>query len=199
MCRPNDRELLDGCLIGDRRMLDEFVMRFSNLVYASVQGVCRYYQVSFGQQDLEDWHNSIFVSLFEKDCWKLRQYKGSNGCSLASWVRIVTINHMKDAFRRTKDALDRPDRTLPIDWIFDNKSEASSALEQLEMAERQTLIKKEIEELPPRYRLILELNVYRELPIGEVAKILKVTENNAYTIKNRAIQRLRQNILRKKN
>jgi RNA polymerase sigma factor (sigma-70 family) len=199
MCQPSDRELLDGCLNGDFRMREEFVRRFSKLVYAAVQGVCKYYHVSFDQQDLEDWHNSIFLSLFDKHCWKIQQYQGTRGCSLASWVRIVSISHMKDAFRRIKDALDRPARTCPLDWILDKKSGDSSAPDQLEKAETQAMIKKEIEKLSPRYRLVLELNVYRELPIGEVARILKVSENNAYSIKHRAIQQLKKNILRKKN
>jgi RNA polymerase sigma factor (sigma-70 family) len=199
MCQPSDRELLDGCLRGDLSLREAFVMRFSKLVYAAVRGVCKYYQVSFDQQDLEDWHNSIFVGLFDKDCRKLRQYRGDKGCSLASWVRIVSISHMKDAFRRIKDALDRSARACPIDWILDKQSGDSSALDQLEKVENQAMMKKEIERLSPRYRLILELNIYREMPIGEVARILKVSENNAYSVKHRAIQQLKKNILRKKN
>ena len=195
----SDRELLVGCLKGDLKMRELLVLRFSNLVYATVQGVCKYYHVSYNQQDLEDWHNSIFVCLFDKSCWKLQQYQGANGCSLASWVRVVSMNHMKDVFRRTKDALDRPERIYPTDWILEKKSGDSSALDQLEKAENQALIKKEIARLPARYRLILELIVNRELPIKAVAGILKVSENNAYSMKHRAIQTLKKNILRKKN
>jgi RNA polymerase sigma factor (sigma-70 family) len=199
MREPNDRDLIKGCIKGDLKMRENFVLRFSNLVYATVQGVCKYYHVSFDQQDLEDWHNSIFLSLFDKSCWKLQQYQGTNGCTLASWVRVVAINHMKDNFRRIKDAFDHPDRSYPIDWILGKQSRDPSALDQLEKAENQALIKKEMEKLPTRYRLILELNVYRELSMKEVARILKISENNAYSIKHRAIQSLKKNFLRKKN
>jgi RNA polymerase sigma factor (sigma-70 family) len=195
---PSDHALINGCINGNARMRERFVIRFSNLVYATVRGVCKYYNTIFDQQDLEDWHNSIFVGLFDNNCWKLQQYKGTKGCSVASWVRIVSISHMKDVFRRIKDVLDRPDRTHPLDWILDKKSEASSALDQLEKAEVHALIKQEIEKLSARYRLILELNVYRELPMSDVARMLKVSENNAYSIKHRAIQKLKENILRKK-
>ena len=104
-----------------------------------------------------------------------------------------------DAFRQKKDALDRPERTDPIDWIIDAKAGEPSPLAQLENAQIRAIVKKEVEKLPSKYRLVIELNIFRELPIGEVAKILNVSENNAYSIKHRAIQRLKANILRKKN
>jgi RNA polymerase sigma factor (sigma-70 family) len=45
--------------------------------------------------------------------------------------------------------------------------------------------------LAPRDRLFIKLHCLKELPIGEVAGILGVTENNAYSIKHRALHRLK--------
>jgi len=66
-----------------------FVRQFSDLVYKSIQATLLVTQVRFNKQDLEDMHNTVFLQLFEDKCKKLRQFEGRNGCSLASWIKLV--------------------------------------------------------------------------------------------------------------
>ena len=86
-----DRELISGCVEQDRAALEELVIKFSDPVYRTIQYTCRARNISCSMQDVEDLHNSVFVSLFENRCKKLGQFKGKNGCSLYTWIRIITV------------------------------------------------------------------------------------------------------------
>ena len=95
----SDRHLLEGCLSGNLEAGESFVREFSDRVYRTIQYTLSVKHVRFSRNDLEDLHNTVFLMLFEDNCKKLRQFRGENGCSLATWVKIVTsrivLNHLR--------------------------------------------------------------------------------------------------------
>ena len=95
-----DRQILKRCISGEKRAQEEFVMRFSNPVYQCIQFTLKAKQIPFSRQDLEDLHNTVFLNLFDKRCKKLRQYKGKNGCSVFSWIRLITVRTVIDYIRK---------------------------------------------------------------------------------------------------
>ena len=187
-----DRRLLVQCIAGDREASEVFVRRFSNLIYKSVLYTLRTKHVAYTQQDLEDLHNTIFLQLFEKGCKKLMQYEGINGCSLASWIRIVAVrmvlNHVR---KKGLDAITWQKRQIPFDELHDLKGGTVEPLVLMEEAEKERLLQDGIQSLPPRDRLFMKLHFDQGLPVEEVASAMRITIQNVYTLKHRAIQKLR--------
>jgi RNA polymerase sigma factor (sigma-70 family) len=191
MENPSDQSIISGCILGDKAAAEAFVKRFSNLVYQSVQGALRARNLRYSKLDLEDLHNTVFLGLFEKSCWKLRQYKGLNGCSVSSWIRLITVRIVLDHLRKSQtDVLTRKEKLLPLDSVLAQESESAGQWALMERAERARLLAEGLKKLLPRERLFLKLHCEEGLPISEVAGIMKVTENNAHSIKHRAIKSL---------
>ena len=191
MMENADQELLAGCFKGEVKAQEAFVIRFSNLVYTTIQQAFMAKQVSFSRQDLEDLHNSIFVRLLERRCRRLRQFKGKNGCSLPSWIRMIGVRTVIDHLRRRSDVLSR---ATQIDAIEDFTALVEQRTEQwqlLDRAEKMRLIEMGMKSLLPRDQLFIRLHCLKGLSLKEVAEILKVSENNAYSIKHRALKRLK--------
>jgi RNA polymerase sigma factor (sigma-70 family) len=186
-----DHRILEGCIAGDGKAKDAFVRRFSNLIYQTVQGTLRARNLPLHKQDLEDLHNTVFVRLFEKGCRKLRQYRGKNGCSVSSWIRLIAVRTVLDYFRKARtDILTRREKIVSLDSVLNMEGEPPGQLAFMENAERSKLIQKGLQALQPRDRLLLKLHCEQGLSLPEVAGILKISENNAYSIKHRAIRRL---------
>ena len=78
--RLSEKDLLNACIQGDKRAWDAFVERYTNLIYHTIHKTRKTYHSDFLYQDLEDIHNSVFLSLMENDYKKLNRYKGGNGC-----------------------------------------------------------------------------------------------------------------------
>jgi RNA polymerase sigma-70 factor (ECF subfamily) len=190
-----DQDILAGCVSGDRYTRVAFVKRFSNLVYSSVQYILRVRDISYSLSDLEDLHNTVFVKLFDRRCKKLRQYKGKNGCSLSSWIRLITVRTVLDHLRKAHtDALMRKERVLSLDSLIDMKSETPEPWTLMNKEEQSRLIRDGLRSLLPRDQLFLKLHCFEGLSIREVAGILKISEGNAHSLKHRAIKRLKDRV-----
>lgn len=190
-----DRRLISRCLDGDREASGLFVRRFSGLIYHSVRHTLTAKGIPFSSEDLEDLHNTIFLYLFENRGRKLSQYQGKNGCSPASWLRVVAVrivlNYIRDscsykAFRQEKQA--------PFENLSVQDKEALGPLALMEQAERRRLLQSAIQLLSPRDRLFMRLYFEDGLVIEEVAAALRISVQNAYTVKHRAVQRLRSHL-----
>ena len=187
-----DRQLLSKCLSGDRGAWETVVRRFSNLVYQTVRSTFISKQTPFSRQDLEDLHNTVFLGLFEQGCAKLKLYQGRNGCTLASWIRIVTVRTVLNHLR--KKGVDGPlweKKKTPVEGLSWLKGEDQGPLALMESAEQEKLVHEGIKSLAPRDRLFMKLHIDQGLPVEEVAEALQISVQNAYVVKHRAVERLR--------
>lgn len=187
-----DRRLISECLSGDRGAWGTVVRRFSNLVYQAARTTFIAKQTPFSRQDLEDLHNTVFLGLFEQDCAKLRLYQGRNGCTLASWIRIVTVrmvlNHLR---KRGVDGLLWERKKVPVEELSWLRGEDQGPLALMESAEQEELVHEGMKSLAPRDRLFMKLHIDQGLPVEEVAEALRISVQNAYVVKHRAVERLR--------
>jgi RNA polymerase sigma factor (sigma-70 family) len=189
----SDIALIDGCLTGDQTVREQFVRRFSRLVFSAIHGVVKSKNAVLSEQDIEDLHSTVFVSFFEQRCRKLRQFEGRNGCSLASWVRMVAVRTVLDHLRRGRDALARPERVAPLELTRELAAgEQASPWACVQAKEQQALIRQGLQRLSDRDRLMIQLHCLEERPLAQVALMLDVSEVNVHSVKHRAVQRLKR-------
>lgn len=190
-----DRQLLSKCISGDKKASETFVRQFSDLVYSSVRYTLINKQVTYNSQDLEDLHNSVFLQLFERNCKKLRQYKGRNGCSLATWIRIVTVRMvLNDIRKKGHDTLFWQKKRIPLEDLPELKEAGMDSLKTMEMEEQMRLVHDGIKRLHARDRLLMTLHFVKGLSIKETAETMCISIENAYTTKHRAMKKLRSYI-----
>jgi RNA polymerase sigma-70 factor (ECF subfamily) len=190
-----DRNLLVKCFSGDRKAGEDLVRRFSNLVYQAVQHSFIARHVPHTSEDIEDLHNTVFLHLFEHGCKKLRQYKGKNGCSLATWIRLIAVRTVLDHFRKKEvEVAIRPKMKIPLDEVYGLKQGGKDVLTLLEQAEKERLIREGMEKLPPRDRLFMRLHLDQGLSVPEVAAAMQISLENAHTIKHRAVRKLKAQV-----
>lgn len=190
----DDRQLLKACIDGNAQAQEQLVRQFSNLIHDTLCRTSRAKNSHLSRQDLEDLHSTVFVQLFEHGCRKLRQYKGKNGCSLASWIRMITVRAMLDHLRKTRDALSRPERMLPLEVIPELAVSSPSAHNELEKDEQQKILEAAIEKLSARDKLMIRMHCIEGCSLEKMAALLKVSENNVHSVKHRAVERIRKEI-----
>jgi len=190
-----DLQLLSRCFTGDQKASARVVRRFSGLIYHSVQHTLLVKNIAFIRQDVEDLHNTVFLQLFENNCKKLRQYRGKNGCSLATWIKVVTVRIVLNHIRKKGfDAMSGRKNQMAFDDLPDLKANTPEGWTLIERSEQKRLIQDGIRTLSPRDRLFVKLHFDRGLPEAEVAEIMQLSVQNIYTVKHRAIQRLKSHV-----
>jgi RNA polymerase sigma factor (sigma-70 family) len=191
-----DKSLLSGCFADKGEARETLVRQFSNLVYQAVLHTLRAKNVQFFRHDVEDLHNNIFLKLFDSNCRKLRQYKGRNGCSLATWIRLVAVRTVLDHLRKKGvDAIASRSKQIPLDEMLGVEARQANALELIEKAEQERLVRDAAQYLPPRDRLFMKLHFEKDLSVAQVALTMKLTSSAAYTLKHRVIKKLRAHVI----
>lgn len=194
---PTEHTLLAGCLAGDRSLQEAFVRHYTNLVFSTIHGVLRSKAACLSQMDIEDLHSTVFLRLMERRCRKLRQYQGRNGCSLASWVRMITVRLVLDHLRSTKDALARPEQIEPLTDHFEIPWDGPSPLVRLTTREQQAFVETGLQALSNRDQLMIRLHFFEGCSLSQVARILNLTDANVHSVKHRAVQRLKEAVARR--
>ena len=196
---PTDKQLLSGCLSGRCRDQELFIRRFSNLVYATIQSVSRTNSSFVNTDEFDDLHNTVFMLLFDKSCRKLRQYKGKNGCSLASWVRVVTVRCVLDHLRRTKDAMAKPDRLVSFEAFQELPNSGPTIWQLVEQKEQMKILETAMHDLPDRDQLFLRYHLFEGRSLDGIAGLLNISSANIHSVKHRAVKRLKEAVALRMN
>lgn len=190
----DDLEYVLRCVKGDRRSWDEFVTKYSRLIYSYIHSVLRLKpQRQTNQEHVNDIFQEIFVLLSRDNFRKLRSFKAKNGCSLASWLRQVVINYTIDYLRKAKFTLsldeENEDGFALGDIIPDQKA---SAPKIAEFREKMQNLKECIGGLQLDDKLFLELHVNQDVGMQDLMALFKVTRGAIDMRKARIIERLRE-------
>lgn len=195
----SEKNLLIACIKGDKDAWDVFVEKYTDLVYHTIHKTLKMYYPAYLYQDLEDIHNSIFLSLIDNDYKKLRQYKGINGCTVSSWIMIIATNATLNLIKKgNKIDISLDDASEENKAIIDTIADPQpSVIEHIAESEQAELLEKLMEGLSSNDRLFLKYYYEDELPPEEIAEIMNLSVSAIYSKKSRIIDKL-QKIAKKK-
>jgi RNA polymerase sigma-70 factor, ECF subfamily len=181
-----DRLLVQECLAGSEAAWQEFYARFIGLIRSVIRR-----QSGLTPADVQDIVQSVFLDLTTA----LNAYDAES--SLPHFVCVIAERVLIDEFRKGK-AAKRHAETQMIDQHDGNEEGAAivkSDLEpqdsQMERAELSLHLKSAVDELDTRCRELIRLRYYKELPFGEIAEMLGVSENTLTVQTRRCLDKLR--------
>lgn len=183
-----EAQLLEDCLQHGKK--ERVIQQYWVLVYNAIYKIFSLKKVPFTPEDIEDLRNLVFIRLFEKDCRRLRAYDKDAGLNLAGWIRMITVRIVLNNLKKKGfHSLGWREKQIEYD---DSLSGLFSQKRNLDAEERLCQLKKAMEELPSRDRLVLKLFYFHELSMPEIASYVHRSVANTYTIKSRALVRLKK-------
>jgi RNA polymerase sigma factor (sigma-70 family) len=189
----DDLGFVQRCTRGDKLAWDEFVDKYSNLIYRYILSVLKLKGINSSHQDIvKDLFQEIFISLANDDFKKLRSYKAKNGCSLASWLRQVVIHYTIDYVRKLKPVVSLEeeigDDFSLKETIADDSLVASDILVAKDNLEHLTDC---IQQLDNDDKYFLELHINKGLTLVQLEQILRISRSAVDMRKARIISKLR--------
>jgi RNA polymerase sigma-70 factor (ECF subfamily) len=177
-----DKKLWKKCTAGDKSAWDTLVKRYSKLVNQTIWATQRQYP-NPGGIDAKDVYQDVFTKIFEK----LDQWRGE--ASLGAWIRAIghrtTIDHLRkqkysyqglrgygeDEGTQNEPCLPDERSVDPVTKIF-----AKELLAKLRGPEL----------------IVIKLEFIDGWPVEEIAEFLHKKPGAIYTIKSRALEKLRK-------
>lgn len=153
----DDHTLVTAFLTGRREAFDVIVERHQRNVYHLCLRFVRTHE------DAADLAQDVFLRAFKG----LKGFKGD--ASLGTWLHRVAVNVCLNRLAVKTPA------TEPVDAVERADSRAPDAFALVAQAERSAVVRRAIDQLPPKQRATVILRVYQDLSHEEIAHVLDST------------------------
>ncbi|MBT8484210.1 MAG: sigma-70 family RNA polymerase sigma factor [Phycisphaerales bacterium] len=175
---------IQACIDGDPRAWDQFVTRWSKLIFSAVnRAVLRGPGAGSPRDLVEDIVQEVFVRLIKDDCRLLRTYDPARA-GLSTWLTLVARSVAIDRLRRKARpvrSLEASEETLAVARTPEDQPTADTPSIPLHV-------------LTSRQRLVLRLLFDEERSVEEVARFLAVDPQTVRSTKHKALSRLRAHL-----
>lgn len=147
------RCVLEGNVSAFENIVRRWQKPLINLAYRFCRDRCR----------AEEMTQDAFIQIYRK----LNNFRGE--AAFSTWLFSVSLNSFRSSLRR---------RSLPVESLDDLAEMADGRFAQLvfERRERETLVRRAVAALPPKYRDAIIVFYFEEMNLTESAKILGVSE-----------------------
>jgi RNA polymerase sigma-70 factor (ECF subfamily) len=188
----SEGDLIDACLEGDPVSWEEFVRRYCRLIYFLVKRTLARHGTKTDPDLLDDLVSGIFCGLLEDDCRLLRQY--SPRYRFSTWLGVIVHSRTLNALRSRSPvtvSLDDPQTAerMRLEALLSNPGQTpDQTAEDREQIDR---IKRAMQRLSPRDRLILTMFYEDDADLQEIALTLGASYNSVRPLILRAQERLK--------
>lgn len=182
-----DTELARRCIRADKSAWDQLVVRYTHLVYHVMIRCAHKNGATLRPQEMEDLHNDFFLSLLEDDCRRLRQFQGKS--RLSTYLGRIIYNRTVDHFRGRHNH-------APLEDLFLSTgadcTDESSPLDKAISNELIGLIRECMPRLPQKDQWILDLRIFQERSVNQIADELDLKVETARARIQRALRKLKK-------
>lgn len=189
------QDFIQRCIAGEPGTRDEFVSDYSGLIRFAIAAVLRHRGITLLREEIDDLTHNVIVSLFDRDCRKLKMYEGRNQASFATFVRVcatrLTLDHLRALGRRPQIAPEQQSGDDARDVLAETPDAALGPEEQASISEDLVTLRRLVSELSPREQLLVRLHFVEGLDVPDVARALGVSENATHVLKSRLRAKLR--------
>ena len=171
---------LDLCTQKDRDTWNNFINKYSNLIYNYIIKTLQRYNYLFQEDVLEEIFNSVFLALLDKDCRRLRNFRGQDERSFTAYLREIVFNLTIDFLREQK-------RIVSLECIgqADLDKNKDKELDTISLLKTISILK---EGLSERYKYLFKLIYEEDLGMTEIANIMNLKLNAIHQMKFRMIK-----------
>ena len=166
--------LIERCILRDEKAWGEFVDRFSGLLYYSARERLSRNGFAFGQEDLEDIVQGIFVEILDKGRLEEVQKREKITARLSIMAQTRALNYIA---RKRERLLDKKEF-----YRIENIKEERGASNDLYDEKTIKGLRRRIESFDAREKIIFKLNIVHGKTHKEIARFMKVPINTVSTI-----------------
>ena len=182
----HEKKLLSRCFEGDKASWDQFVQHYAALIYHTIKKTLALHRSSTPEDSSEDIFQDVFLSLVNDEFFQLRRFRGDNGCTLTSWLRMIAVRRTIDHLRKASKPAD------PVGEMLLYR--AADEPDDKGIDDQFQRLTRAIAKLQSRERVIIDLLFRQDFSAQDVASILQLSLGAVYTQKSRILTKLRQTL-----
>jgi RNA polymerase sigma-70 factor (ECF subfamily) len=168
-----DDELVEQAKNGDTLAFEELVLRYQKPVYYFVLRMLK------NPSDAEDAVQKIFLLVFQN----IKGFRADS--TFKTWLYRIGINQCNNFFRQSKNREFTPVEEIPV---ADLRADQEEDLSEKEIV---ASLRKAVDRLPYKQKMVVTLRIYQELSFEEIGKALNIRANSAKVNFHHAMEKLK--------
>lgn len=173
---------LDRCTQKDKDAWDIFVEKYTKLIYNYIIRTLKKYYYFSQNDEVDEIFNRIFVALLDKNCRRLKNFRGQNERSFGAYLREISFHITIDFLREQKNFIE-------LEQIKYRVSE-DDKYELWALRELKGILITLRDELPERHKYLFRLLYEEGLDLSEIAQMMGLKLNAVHQLKFRMINNL---------
>jgi RNA polymerase sigma-70 factor, ECF subfamily len=173
-----DRELVRLAREGSQGAFEKLVTRYQSKVFSMALSFTR------NREAADDLAQEVFLKAY----LALPRFKGKS--EFGTWLYRISINHIRDFLRKKSRA-----KEVSLEEVgeiaFSASDQADIAAREAETETRRGLVRRFVESLPDKYRVILTLRDIQGLPYEQIACVLRLSPGTVDSRLHRARKMLK--------
>jgi RNA polymerase sigma-70 factor (ECF subfamily) len=174
----DDEELISGIARGNNSDFELLIKKYQPNVFRTAMALVH------SREDAEEITQDVFVKVYRS----LENFRGK--ARFSTWLYRVSLNTALNYLKARK----RKHFWSGLSGLFNQQSNEKNAETVLTEKAEASVIRKAIDGLPSKQRLVFILLKYEELPQKEVAQILKISEGAVEQLVIRAKTNLKKEL-----
>ncbi|MDZ7714864.1 MAG: sigma-70 family RNA polymerase sigma factor [Balneolaceae bacterium] len=158
-----DDKLVERAIGGDESAYKELVEKYERALYFHIQKMIK------DKEHVNDLVQEAFVKAFDN----LNSY--STNYAFSTWLYRIATNHTIDYLRKKKLktlSIDEPVKTRDGDMKMQLEDESAGTDRNIIRKQRQEIVQHAINDLPEKYRKVIEMRHMEEKSYQEIADVL---------------------------
>lgn len=158
-----DDKLVERAIGGDEKAYGELVDKYERAIYFHILKMVK------DKKQVEDLVQETFVKAFDN----LNTY--STNYAFSTWLYRIATNHTIDYLRKKKLktlSIDEPVKTRDGEIQMQLPDENASTDREIIRKQRQKMVQQAIEDLPKKYRKVIQMRHMEEKSYQEIADVL---------------------------
>jgi len=163
--RAEDSRLIQAALHGEDQAYRQLMEKYHDQIYNFI------YRMVHDREQVEDLTQEAFIKAFQS----LRSF--NEEFAFSTWLYKIATNNSIDFIRRRKlqmYSIDKPVESRDSDFTFELPDETYEADKEVIRTQRAAMLQEAVNELPEKYRRVIQLRHMEERSYEEIAKILKL-------------------------
>jgi RNA polymerase sigma factor (sigma-70 family) len=163
--RAEDSLLIQSALKGDDQAYRRLMAKYHDAIFNFV------YRMIHDRQQVEDLTQEAFIKAFGS----LKNF--NEEFAFSTWLYKIATNNCIDYIRKRKlqmYSIDKPIESKDSDYSFELPDDSYETDKNIITDQRALLLRRAIDQLPEKYRLVIHLRHTEEKSYEEIAKILSL-------------------------
>jgi RNA polymerase sigma-70 factor (ECF subfamily) len=173
-----EKELVRLAREGSQRAFEELVTKYQSKVFSMALSFTR------NREAADDLAQEVFLKAY----LALPRFQGKS--EFGTWLYRISVNHVKDFLRKKSRAKEVSLEDVREIALSDSE-QTEKAAREADAETRRGLVRRFVEELPDKYRIILTLRDIQGMPYEAIARVLRLSPGTVDSRLHRARKILR--------